>query len=1096
MVVFCYIWKYIQTNSTKAFGEKTDSGSVGSFLKNDHLKGADMRGIKNRAWAVVAAVCMMACVFMPGFSQASQTKASHETAIPMDRLGAKIDQRYGAQGSGPAATAAGYRLVAKMQALEAEVTPAGLTVTSLAKKEGLGSFSIVPVALNGKTLATATKETLRTEADGSVMLERGQVQERFTASSDGIRQDFIISAVPVASVSELVLGLTVQNASVSASAKSPNSVMLTLDSGRRLAYSRLHVTDATGKELAARMEPPKGGGKEFRIVVAARDARYPVTIDPTITDEHWESMNTGIPGMDSRVFVLAVDSSGNLYAGGEFAVAGDVSANSIAKWDGESWSALGSGMNSSVNALAFDSSGNLYAGGYFTTAGGVSANRIAKWNGSTWSTLGSGMNSFVNALAFGASDTLYAGGDFTTAGGVSANRIAKWNGSAWSTLGSGMDYRVNALAFDASGTLYAGGEFSRAGEVYSNRIAKWNGSAWSTLGSGMDYQVKALAVDASGTLYAGGWFFFAGGVSVKYIAKWDGASWSALGSGMNKYVNDLAVGSTGTLYAGGDFTTAGGVSANRIAKWDGESWLALGPGIEYTYDESVYALAVDSTGTLYAGGEFTTAGGVSANRIAKWDGDSWLALGSGMNNYVYTLAVDSTGSLYAGGDFTTTGGVSANYIAKWDGLSWSALGSGVNSEVHVFAVDSTGTLYAGGEFTTAGGVSANRIAKWDGESWSALGSGVSGEVNALAFDSLGNLYAGGYFTTAGDVSANSIAKWDGESWSALGSGLTYWWQDQEYPGMAYALAVDSTGVLYAGGQFMTAGGVTANYIAKWDGTAWSALGSEVNGAVHALAVDSIGTLYAGGGFTTAGVVSANRIAKWDGSTWSGLGSGMGMDESVYALAVDASGILYVGGSFTTAGGESANRIAKWDGESWSALGSGMNDSVLALAVGSTGTLYAGGEFATAGGKMSPYIARCNIPECDNDSECREGYQCVDRVCEPIPDDPPALGDGPFLAAGTWPVLPTMQESPMYLDQNYSVLWTFSDDFASCSGACTHVAEYLEVGGSSWSVLDVTANAAKGFAYVTLPVEETLQECNDLCLPVFSDRLRFSDHAVA
>ena len=58
----------------------------------------------------------------------------------MNRLGAEIDQRYGAQGSGPVATDRGYRLAAKMQALEAEVTPAGLTVTSLAKTEGEGQF--------------------------------------------------------------------------------------------------------------------------------------------------------------------------------------------------------------------------------------------------------------------------------------------------------------------------------------------------------------------------------------------------------------------------------------------------------------------------------------------------------------------------------------------------------------------------------------------------------------------------------------------------------------------------------------------------------------------------------------------------------------------------------------------------------------------------------------------------------------------------------------------------------------------------------------------------------------------------------------------
>ncbi|MBM4310048.1 MAG: hypothetical protein FJ119_03755 [Deltaproteobacteria bacterium] len=110
------------------------------------------------------------------------------------------------------------------------------------------------------------------------------------------------------------------------------------------------------------------------------------------------------------------------------------------------------------------------------------------------------------------------------------------------------------------------------------------------------------------------------------------------------------------------------------------------------------------------------------------------------------------------------------------------------------------------------------------------------------------------------------------------------------------------------------------------------------------------------------------------------------------------------------------------------------------------------------------------PECLDDDDCDPGYECIDGVCEPIPDGPPSLGDGPFLAAGPWPLLPTEAESPMYLDANYDVLWTFSDDFASCSGDCTHAAEYQAVGADTWTSLDVTANAARGTARVTLPVE--------------------------
>ena len=116
-------------------------------------------------------------------------------------------------------------------------------------------------------------------------------------------------------------------------------------------------------------------------------------------------------------------------------------------------------------------------------------------------------------------------------------------------------------------------------------------------------------------------------------------------------------------------------------------------------ERHVRTLAVDGSGNLYAGGDFTAAGGVLASRIAKWDGttSSWSGLGSGMNSTVRTLAMDESGNLYAGGEFTTAEGVTANYIARWDGTtsSWSTLGSGMNSSVFALTMDGSGNLYAG-----------------------------------------------------------------------------------------------------------------------------------------------------------------------------------------------------------------------------------------------------------------------------------------------------------------------------------------------------------------------------------------------------------------
>lgn len=320
-----------------------------------------------------------------------------------------------------------------------------------------------------------------------------------------------------------------------------------------------------------------------------------------------------------------------------------------------------------------------------------------------WSELGSGASRDVYALAADASGNVYAGGGFTTAGGSPANYVAKWNGSTWTAL-PGMSGDVYSLATDAVGNVYAGGAFG---------VVKWNGSAWSSIGSiGSTGYVVSLATDASGNVYAGGYFTTVNGDPFSNVAKWNGSSWSALGLGTSYDVFALTTDSSGNVYAGGAFGTAGGIVVNRVAKWNGSSWSALGTGMSIGMPATVYALATDASGNVYAGGFFTTAGGTPANRVAKWDGSSWSSLGAGLNQGVSALAIDAGGNVYAGGNFTTAGGTPANRVAKWDGSSWSALGAGMNQDVLALATDAGGNVYAGGYFTTAGGVSANYIAKW------------------------------------------------------------------------------------------------------------------------------------------------------------------------------------------------------------------------------------------------------------------------------------------------------------------------------------------------------------------------------------------------
>ncbi|MCA9279973.1 MAG: hypothetical protein H6815_12790 [Phycisphaeraceae bacterium] len=648
--------------------------------------------------------------------------------------------------------------------------------------------------------------------------------------------------------------------------------------------------------------------------IASRVALY----DPDTGD--WSALGAGL---DGDVYSLTVLPNGDLVAGGEFTTAGGVPANNIARWDGSNWFALGTGMDDSVRALAVLPNGDLIAGGGFTTAGGADAHYIARWDGSSWSTLGSGMDDSVVTLAVLPSGDLVAGGYFDTAGGVPAANIARWDGATWSTLGSGMNSSVNSLIVLSNGDLIAGGQFYYAGGIYAKHIARWDGAGWSPLGPGLNGGsiVFSLAVRPNGDLIAGGHFFTSGGVSTNYIARWDGTSWSNMGSGMNNDVSSLAVLPNGDLVAGGSFSTAGGVPAVRIARWNGSSWSPLAMGIDGPW---VLSLATLPNGGLIMGGWFTTAGGVPANSIASWDGTLWSALGSGMGGTeipeVGSLAMLPNGDLVAGGHFTTAGGVSAKHIARWDGTSWFPLGSGMSGEnyaaVGSLAVLPNGDLVAGGRFTRAGGVIVHHIARWDGSSWSSLGSGISGTssagVGALALLPNGDLVVGGVFDTAGGISANRIARWDGSSWSALGSGFTW--------GYVNSLVVLPNGDLVVGGEFNNAGGVPAKSIARWDGSTWSPLGSGLTdwtgslpGEAYSLAVLPSGGLVVGGRFSFAGGVPANNIVHWDGAKWSALGSGIVGTEfsEVHSVAMLPNGDLVAGGRFTTIGGIVAPYIARW-----------------------------------------------------------------------------------------------------------------------------------------------------------------------------------------
>ena len=364
--------------------------------------------------------------------------------------------------------------------------------------------------------------------------------------------------------------------------------------------------------------------------------------------------------------------------------------------------------------------------------------------------------------------------------------------------------------------------------------------AWAAMGSQfINGVVQDMVIfdDGSGpALYIGGGMVFAG-QPVNGIARWDGSAWVDVGGGVNGFVNALAVFDDGdgpALYAGGFFADAGGVPATGIARWDGAAWSALDGGVS-GFDETVLALAVHDDGSgpaLYVGGFFSHAGGLPANRIARWSGSEWSGLGAGVsgcngqscNTLVLSLTSYDLGdgpALFVGGNFTSAGGQAASSVARWDGSGWSALGAGLSQSNPFFLAeghavlgfdDGTGpALYVGGAFDRAGGQPASSFARWNGSAWQDIGGSAQVVLAMAAFDDGTGpaLYAGGGFEIFGGVDANRVARWDGNGWSALGSGVN---------GAVWSLMGYDDGdgpALLAGGDFATAGGSPASRIARW-----------------------------------------------------------------------------------------------------------------------------------------------------------------------------------------------------------------------------------------------------------------------------------------
>ena len=638
----------------------------------------------------------------------------------------------------------------------------------------------------------------------------------------------------------------------------------------------------------------------------------------------WDGKDWSAFGNANGGISCLFENEGNLYVAGAFDEIAGVSANRIAMWNGQEWLPLGGGIDGTVYSMIIYN-GMLVCGGYFTNVDGMEINDIASWDGSAWHAFtDQNFNGSIRDMeAFG--EQLVVGGDFDSIGTMPASCIASWDGTSWNALGQGLTRldsshpSLNCIT-KYQDKIFIGGHFQYAGGIDAERLAMWDGSAWQGISPGPNSTPMCMQVN-DGKLYIGGYFTKIAGIDANNVAVYDGTVWSTLKNGL---VRDLAEGiaevSTISFYQGnvivaGRFYGTKGGRGDHIRQFDGMDWYPV------TYDQGmgvnseVLAFGIYND-KLAVGGYFSGIGEQAADALMFLEDNKWMPVDPNFSGSVDHI-IEYQNMLYISCGYANSDGVSFYDLGYWDGSSWTSLDDkidaiGTSSSPYIYDMAIfDGKLIIAGRFEVTGVPSIYNIAAWDGSEWTSLGTDSLGYVYSLLVHD-GKLYAATRLMLENEPDRNfSVAAWDGETWSGVGSNYIGVPDDIDlYQGQLYIC-----GTL----GYRDDDGYHRFTLAKLANNVWSAIPQYPSSPNSPQSVELLevhnGLLYVGGRFQEAGGVTANNMVAWDGYQWLGLGSGI-VPLETFANSVSAlygyNDKLYVGGDFPIAGNKASASIAVWN----------------------------------------------------------------------------------------------------------------------------------------------------------------------------------------
>lgn len=351
---------------------------------------------------------------------------------------------------------------------------------------------------------------------------------------------------------------------------------------------------------------------------------------------------------------------------------------------------------------------------------------------------------------------------------------------------------------------------------------------------------------------------------------------------------------------------------------DTEAWTPVGEGLP-----GVVAAMAEMGGMLYA--VHSIPGDDSAKALSRFDGAQWTQISTfelSRGDFISDL-VAYRDSLYLSGIFDSLDHLpNTSGLAMWNGSRWRAVegitpnnfragipGPPIGRSLKMAVYKEK--LFVSGAFLDDAANRFHGIVTYNDTIWETIAKAPQAATDSLYVTSFaewrGDLYVGGYFSRIGGVEAHGVARWDGSAWSRVGTS--------EMRATQALVVHDDRLYTFRDGLalYSTPGD---EYVARWDGASWEQVPSiiprqrvnETRWFESLSAVSFRGSLYyLTSGSISKGTVSSYQLlaARWDGA------------KAHHLARPNAAGLLrvfkndlYAGGSFEASCGAQLLRVAK------------------------------------------------------------------------------------------------------------------------------------------------------------------------------------------